>query len=629
MKDSQVNDFTIDSSKSPNLPKVTKALGNLYKQTDQSANLAQMIKEAKQRRLWLWITISLIAAAGLALAGFLVFSRQTAKFGEDAVVLNLTGPTSSPSGQTVEYHLTYNNQQTVALKNVEINLRYADGFTFSQAEPLADNAAGTLFSLPDIKGGGQGELVIKGQLVGQVGDKKDINAVISYQPSNVNAQYAKTLTFTTEVTASAINLTVDGPSQLVVDQTANFKVSYHNSSTDKLVGLMVRLVTPGGFVLDVPQLSPVANSANTWSLPDLDVGQSADLNLTGHFTNIAVPGNQDFYLGIGLTDSNGNFAVQEEKKLTINLNKTDLSLNLTINDASAKSAADLGQNLSYQLSLFNQSDKSLTDLTVTAKLDANYLDWLSLQDDYGGSVDSGRGTIVWTATQMPLLQEIKPGGRVLLKWNIKIKGSLPSGISASPSFNSQVSAQAKEMSGSNLQVVSAESSQITTKLNSALKVTAAGRYYTDQSIKVGSGPLPPRVGQTTTYVIFWTIKNSFNEVDNVDITTTLPLGVSWTGQINKNLGSNLTYNSNTRQVNWHLDQLPAQAGSVGTVPQASFEVAITPQASDIDKILVLTKTTTATGQDNFSGGLIVATANFVTTDLTTDAMAQGKGVVGN
>ncbi|MBU1039423.1 hypothetical protein KKC17_04350 [Patescibacteria group bacterium] len=631
MKPSRVNDFTISPadnqsaiSKAKDLKQAEQALGNFYNRSGE-VDLPEALKEAKRRRFWWYLIGLLTTALVLAVAGFFVFSGAD-KFGEEAIDFALIGPSAVPSGQTVEYRLTYNNNQTVGLKAIDINLRYPDGFTFMASEPMAVNEGGTNFILPTIAGKTKGEIIIKGQLVGQVGETKNFGVLLSYEPDNVRAQYSKSLSFGTELIASVINLEVTGPKELVLDQEALFKATYRNSSSEEIGGLLIRFVSPGGFELTIPELIKTDYSNNVWLLPDLEPNQESIVEFKGRFTLSAVPGEQPFALAVGVNGQQSEFIVQEEKILEVNVIKPQLKVSLTVNDVVLKSSADLGQEMSYQLLLANESDKPVTDLNVEIKIDGNYLDWLTLKDEGGGRPEGAEGTIVWTGRELASLQALQPGGRAILKWSIKLKSVLPAGIRTAASFNTQAKASGQQLRDKDLQPVLSESNVITTKINTVLKLSAEGRYYTDQLIKLGSGPLPPQVNQTTTYVLFWRLNNSLNDLEKAEITATLPLGVSWTGQTTASLG-NVAYNPNTREVSWRLDKVVAWAGNISPAPEASFEVAVTPAEYDADKILVLIKTSTASGRDSFSGADVIATSKLVTTDLEDDLAAQGKGVV--
>jgi hypothetical protein len=626
---SRVNDITID----PNAPasrhelkQAEQDFAEFYHEQSQ-ADLSVLLKQSRRRRGWLYLTSTLAILLALVLAGFFIFgTKSSGKFGEEAVQVNLNGPLTAPSGQEVEYVFNYKNDQDVDLNQLGLNLRYPTGFIFKSAVPSAQNADGNIFAVDKVKAHESGSVVVKGQLVGEVGEKKDFSGLFSYEPANFKAQFNKNVAFTTEIVTSVLNIDITNPDQLPIDQTLVLGITYKNSSTSKLTGALVKLTVPNGFELELPQLTPLVNSTNIWQLNDIEARGENKVELKGRFTSIATPGPQEFKLAIGLKSDKGEFTLQEEKIVNVNLVKSHLTLQLTANDVSLKSAVDFGQEITFEASFSNEGDTPFTNLTLIAKLNSTWFDWSSLKDDALGSVNQSVGTITWTKANLPLLETLQPGTRGSVRWRLQLVSSLPSGVNA-PSFTAQVEAQGKALVNNNLENLTSQSNEVVTKINTQFSLAVEGRYYTDELIKLGSGPLPPRVGETTSYVIFWRLGNTLNEVENVEVTTTLPQGVNWTGQTTVTAGQKVIYNPNTREVRWVLNRLPAGAGKTFLKPEASFEVAVTPQESDADKILVLTKTTTATAHDTFSDADLISTAKFVTTELDDDMATQGKGVV--
>ncbi|MBI5466505.1 MAG: hypothetical protein HY974_04410 [Candidatus Kerfeldbacteria bacterium] len=632
---SRVTDITIEPPLEPapqppqdERQKAEREFAQFYQQ-QESYDVPQLLRQNRRRRLWLYAISILALLLGLALAGFFIFNNQGGgKFGEEAVKVEFLGPAAAPSGQVVEYRLSYTNDQSVDLLNTEINLRYPGGFTFQEAAPQPAAADGTKFSLPRIAAHETGSITIRGQLVGEVGEEKTFGAVLTYEPDNFRAQFAKSVTVKTQIVASVVNVEVSGPTQLPADQTLLLTVTYRNSSANKLTGLVLRLTSPGGFELELPQLEPLSGSNNTWKLPDIEPRGEGKIELRGKFTEAAIAGNQGFRLAIGLVPPEAkDLTVQEEKIFNTTLIKSHLTLSLTANDVSLKSAVDLGQEVVYDLVYSNEGEVSFSDLVLVARLNPLFFDWTSLRDTADGVVDAQAGTITWTKDNLPALEALSAAGSGSLRFSLRTPAVLPAGVTSGPSFKAQLAVRAKQLVGDSLREVSAQSNEVETKVNTQFSLSVEGRYYTDQLVKLGSGPLPPKVGQTTTYVVFWRLSNSWSEVDNIEVNTTLPAGVIWTGQSTVTAGQKVTFNPNTREVRWQLNRLPPGAGVVLDKPEASFEVAVTPEEPDADKILVLTKTTTATGRDNFSGADLIATAKFITTDLDDDLGAQGKGVV--
>lgn len=627
---SKVKDITLEPEDAPQdvkaEPTAASAFAKLYRK-QPAGDLPSQLAAARKHHAWLILisTLGLLLVVSLGVLFF--YGSGGGKFGEEAVSLTLVGPAEAPSGQTVEYTLAYHNNQGVDLRNVEINFRYPDGFTFEGSLPQAQNAAGTRLTLDRIRARESGNLSVRGLLVGEVGETKQVTAIVTYEPENITAQYSKTLNSVTKVVASVLNLELTGPTQLPTAEPLALTATYRNSSAEALTGLVVRFTSPGGFELELPSLTALPGTTNTWLLPDLEPKNEGKVEFKGRFTEAAAAGKQELRVAVGLLGEDNKVTIQEEKVHELALIKTHLTLSLTANDVSLKSAVDAGQQLTYQVTVANEGEQPYTDVKLVAHLDTTYLDWGTLRDDAGGTVNRQQGTITWTKEVLPFLAVLAPGSRTTVRWYLAVVSSLPAGATSAPSFRAKVAAEAGQLIGETLQTVKSESNEVESKFNTRFTLEADGRYYTDDLVKLGSGPLPPQVGQTTTYVIFWRLGNTLNEVENVEVTTTLPPEVSFTGQSTVSAGSGVTFNPNTREVRWALNRLPAGAGAGFARPEASFEVAVTPGAADANKILVLTRTTTATARDTFSGADLIATSKFITTEIDNDLGAQGKGIV--
>lgn len=630
-KKSQVSDITIDFSGSGQgarslSPEAEREFAKLYRQ-QKGGDLPALVRAARKRRLWTYLIVVLAFVLGISSAWFFLSGRGQ-KFGEDAVHVELVAPASGPSGQAVEYQLTYQNDQAVALTQAEVNVRYPDGFTFQSALPAAQNAEGTSFVVGNIAARASGTITIRGQLAGEVGAEKKVTAVLTYEPETFKAQFAKTVDATTQLVASVVNLDVASPAQLPIDEPLTLALTYHNSSTTTLSGLLLRLTAPTGFTLDVPKLAAWNSSASTWQLPDVAPRADGTLNLTGKFTDTAQAGQQEFHLAVGFASPSGqDITVQQEKVVTVALVQSHLTLSLTANGASVSSAVDLGSSVAYELSFVNEGDTPFGDVALTATVDSRFFDWSSFKDDSLGTVNPAAGTVTWNKSNLPFLAALGPGIRGTIRFSLSLQPGIPTGLTPPLQFSAKVAAQATETAGAAPHTVNATSNEVVSKVNTKFTLETEGHYYTDELVKVGSGPLPPQVGQTTTYVILWRLANTLNEVDNVVVTTTLPAGVTWTGQATVSAGQQLTYNPNTQEVRWQLNRLPAGAGAAFPKPEASFEVAITPQPADADKILVLSRTATATATDSSTNGNLISSGKLITTELDDDLAAQGKGVV--
>jgi hypothetical protein len=125
------------------------------------------------------------------------------------------------------------------------------------------------------------------------------------------------------------------------------------------------------------------------------------------------------------------------------------------------------------------------------------------------------------------------------------------------------------------------------------------------------------VGQTTSFKIYWTVKNNLHELTDTRVVLNLPSYVSWGGNNNTKVGS-LYYNKAAHQVVWAIGRLPLSVAQ----SEASFNVSITPLEANKNKILVLSPGTTVSAMDGVTMAIINKTTSPKTTKLEDDNIAS-------
>lgn len=160
------------------------------------------------------------------------------------------------------------------------------------------------------------------------------------------------------------------------------------------------------------------------------------------------------------------------------------------------------------------------------------------------------------------------------------------------------------------------------KINTELKLNSFARYFTAEGDQLGVGPLPPQVGESTSYWIFWQVESSLNNLNEVEISGVLPANVYYSGKFSVNYGQGLEYNQTTRKISWQVGELEK-----GKVIQAGMEITIIPTLEQKGTAAVLMNQILATSQDSFTGQKLEKTNNNITTNLVNDLLAQDKGNV--
>ena len=152
-------------------------------------------------------------------------------------------------------------------------------------------------------------------------------------------------------------------------------------------------------------------------------------------------------------------------------------------------------------------------------------------------------------------------------------------------------------------------------------LSASARYYSSTGDQLGVGPLPPQVGQQTTYWIAFTLGPTDGRLSAFDLHATLPTGVKATGKYAAPTAASFTTKDNT--IEWRAPELSA-IGAPGIT--FAFEVGFTPSKTQVGSVApLLSKATAQASTDD--GRTLSATSTAVTTDLIDDAKASGKGVI--
>jgi hypothetical protein len=164
------------------------------------------------------------------------------------------------------------------------------------------------------------------------------------------------------------------------------------------------------------------------------------------------------------------------------------------------------------------------------------------------------------------------------------------------------------------------SSPIDAWINSQAELGTTIRYYQDDGTVLGSGPLPPQVGQITTYRVIWNITNSLHDLENITVKATLPPDVSWSANASQDLGA-IVYNNDDDTVTWSISSIPTDKTQIF----GSFSISITPESDDIGSFMKLISGSDLYALDSSTKTTISRQTDSLTTDLIDDSYATANG----
>jgi len=631
MKKARLKQFKKESDGNNDIM-IQKGLKKIYSNTDGSLpDISHLEVQRKGRwKIFLisFIVVSLILAA-IAWLGFIIFNSGEG-ISRQSIKLELNGQQSVASGDEVIYILEYKNVEKVTLHNVEIIFRYPDGFEFDSATPEPKDESSSAWQLGDLNKNDSGKIEIRGRLIGEVGSIKTINVTASYKPENFSSSFKETNSFSGQITSSILEINLEGPDQVLPEKKATYKISYRNNSDQGLAKIKIMANYPTNFVFQEAtpesyhQEEDARNLNNQWIIENLEKNQEGEIEIIGGYLSDEQIPIADFKVQIGFVDEETDeFSIQQDKSIATEIIEPNLNLNLIINGSVQSQPINFGQILTYSVVYKNLGQKDLDKVSFSITLDADVLDWDTLEDKHAGVINGNK--ITWEKDQISELDLVRPLDEGTIDFSIMVKDAEDVDLN-----NDRLQVQSKVMASLNkigeleVEDLKIEGNEITNNINTDVQLKVEGRYFNDDNIAVGIGPLPPLVGQKTTFRIYWYIANSLHEITDVEVTATLPDGVEWEDKYLVKTGE-IAYNLANNQVTWTINRVPTNKGFEDI--NVWFDVGVIPTKQQVRKLLILTDQAYLTATDQTTDSEITKTGKAITSNLEDDPIGGGRGLV--
>ena len=579
----------------------------------------------RKKKIIALVVVIVVFLAGISLGGFYFFMNQENTFDGKAITLDVDIPAVVASGDEITIEVSVENGESIDLKSVELTLQFPSGFTITSSVPPSINEAQNAWQLGAIKHGTTAKLRLKGKVLGEIGSTKNFGATISYIPTNFNSEFQKRDSFTLTISDSIFDLDVSVPVTIVSGQSSAYSITITNDSHESIDRVRLRVTVPEDLELSDLNSEPMENSETEWDVGTLEGGVSYKLTFNG--TLSAEEGEmREIKTVVGYFDDEGKFQQQLEETSVLSVINPRLLIDLALDQDTKDTVASFGDVLEYVLVYRNESQSIIENMEMSIILVSDVLDWDSIADAHDGVISDN--TITWDATLIEGLGRVEPGDSGEIAFSIKVKSNMVAQKNTDGNYNIVASALATsedviDLNGGTLEV---ESNSIITKINSKLDLRAEGRYYNDEYLPVGDGPIPPEAGETTSYRVYWYLQNNANEISDVAVTATLPDEVAWEDDISITAGT-LEYDKENKKILWSINRVPALVGQQIPELMAWFTISVTPAASDVGTLLILLGKSEVSGYDTFTEKNATDTEDLITSNLDSDPLATDNGLV--
>jgi hypothetical protein len=521
--------------------------------------------------------------------------RQSA-FKEEKVLIKVEGPANASGVEEAEYKITIQNKNRVDLNNAQLLIKNSENFKPKEDQNLIiDSPSNSRIVIGTIKGKATKELKIRGTFFAAENTVVYLNAVLEYSPNSLSLKYQAKGQLGVNVGSSPLFLEVEAPLEIVSGNKVDYVIDYRNLSTEYFDGVRLKVKYPDGFSFIASNPSP-SEGDNIWYLGSLRQNQDGKIVISGNLSGSGDEG-KIVTAYLGYFGEEGNFAVYNQKEKMTKIVSTILSIKQFLNNK-ADLNVNPGENLYYIIEYGNNGDIALKDVIITEEIDSRVLDFSKLELK-NGSYDASKKMITWRAAEIPGLANLAPGEGGKITFSIPVLDRIP--VENSNDKNFIVSSTAKidspsvpEIIGSNKVIAS---NNMSLKLNSRVVLDVKG-YYNDKTIE-NSGPIPPKVGQETSYTMHWKVINVSNDISNAKVVSSLPSGVRWIGKFSPD-NEAISFNERTNQIEWEIGNLKNGVGIFDPIREISFQIGVIPQVNQIGEKLILLNPSVLTAKDLFT-----------------------------
>jgi len=537
------------------------------------------------------IIFILILGTAAGILGFYYYQKNI--YSKEVLKLEILGPEETQAFEEIEYLVKYKNNGNITLEELEIIFQFPENSLPSDGETLT-----VVKDLEDIYPGEEKTISFKVRLVGKENETSKSEATLRYRPKNLKAFYESKTTFTTKIKSTPLTFEFDIPSKAESGREIQFSLNYFSNADWPLSNLRVKIEYPSGFEFIASQ--PQALEKTEWDLPILNKAEGGRIEIRGKLTG-EIKEQKIFRATLGIWQD-GEFILLKETVRGVEILKSSLSIFQQVNGFSQYIASP-GDFLHYEIFFRNIGEGPFQDLFLAVTLEGRAFDYETIKTEFG-QFNKGDNSIVWDWRQVPKLRFLGQGDEGKVEFWINLKKDWE-----------QSSIQDKNFTLKNKIILSQVKEEFETKINSRLEISQKG-FFQDE-IFGNSGPLAPKVGESTTYTVIWQAKNYYNDVKNVKIKATLSSGVKLTGRISPE-NSRLTFDSQSKEIIWELGDLQAGTGNITPAPNVAFQISFTPDFSQRGLIPLLVSQAKIIGEDYWTGGNLEVTSPAIDTALPDD-----------
>jgi len=555
------------------------------------------------KKLFIFI---IIVGVILTLFGFWNYQRGGG-FSKDVLKLEILGPEEATIATDIEYIVKYKNIGNFRLEEAKLLFECPSSSLecdLVEKEEFEEKGLQQKeIFLEDIYPGQEKILHFKTKLLGKGGEGKEAKAELTFKPKNLQAIYSVKTTSLTVIKEVPITFEFDLPSKIESGREVEFSLNYFSHLKEPLSDLRCLVDYPADFEF-LESKPETAFSQNQWVIPLLGTLDGSRIKIKGKM-NGEIGKGKIFKARLELWKDE-EYILLKETEGVVEVIEPLIDISQRIND-SVDYIAKPGEELYYEIFFRNIGKSPFEKQFLTVELTGDVFDFSTLNLPLG-EYKPEKNLIIWGWQRVPYLKYLEPGEEGKVEFSIKLKEV----------FTTQ------ENGGAIVAKVDIPPihEEFETKIKSHLEILQRG-FFEDE-IFGNSGPIPPRVGQITTYTILWQATNCCNKVKNIKVLGKLPAQVMLTGQFfPEEETSKFFFDSESREISWQIGELVSNQTKT-----LAFQISFSPTVFQRGKTPNIVEEAQIIGDDEWTGENLQGFSPAINTTLPDDnTITEEQGIV--
>jgi hypothetical protein len=517
----------------------------------------------------------------VVIAGLLFFGGNNTVSTKN-VDVQISGPAQAGAGSTLSLQIVVTNKNAVPMELTDLIVEFPEGtrsdFDISVELPRIRESLGT------IEPGESVNRTVRAVLFGLSGTNAEIKASAEFRVPSSNAVFVSESTYSVTLNESPASISVETLKETISGQEVTFAATIRSNAPDVLSDMMLLVTYPPGFTYVSSSPSPAVGTS-VWEVGDIEPGGARTVQITGTFSG--EDGESRVLKFVSGNKKEGQLdeiaAPLATSDVSITLRKPFISVEISLKgQRAAAHTVSRGEKVTGTVRWVNNLPNRAQNVSIRLTLNGQAIDQTTI-DSQNGFYNSNISSIIWDASSDSAYADVGPGEFGSENFSFTVvpanKGNL-----RNSEITFSASVEANRISEANVPEAIGSSDSTKALVLTDFVLTAVSAP--------SSGPVPPKVGAETRYLVTWNASNSGNAVASASVSGQLPSYVSFVGDAS---AGEVSYNETARTVSWAAGDL-----AIGQSKNVSFIVSLLPSISQVGASPDLVINQRATGLDRFA-----------------------------